>query len=111
MDWEINTKDNIFKHFKLSLNLLISHSSLPLQLVGICGFIISVLSIGYGTKLLFSRILNPNYGLVGWNSIMVAITFLSGAILMAIGIIGEYLKRILKEISNEPQYIIEEKEL
>ena len=40
---------------------------------------------------------------------MVATTLLGGAILMSMGIIGEYLRRILKEISNDPSYIIREK--
>jgi glycosyltransferase involved in cell wall biosynthesis len=99
---------NVFKMFKFSLNLLINYSSLPLLLVGIFGFIISILSIGYGAIIIVRNIMDPGYGLTGWNSLMVATTFLGGAILMAIGIIGEYLRRILAEISYEQQYVIGE---
>lgn len=99
------------KIFKLSLNLIINFSSLPLVLVGIFGFMISSLSIGYGSMIMVRNFLNPNYGLEGWKSLMVAITFLSGAILMSIGIIGEYLRRILGEISYETQYVIGEMEI
>jgi glycosyltransferase involved in cell wall biosynthesis len=102
---------NVFKMFKFSLNLLINYSSLPLLLVGIFGFILSILSIGYGAIIIVRNIMDPGYGLTGWNSLMVATTFLGGAILMAIGIIGEYLRRILAEISYEKQYIIGEKDI
>jgi len=102
---------NLFKLFKFSLNLLINFSSLPLLLVGVFGFTISILSIGYGTIIIIRKIIDPNYGVTGWNSLMVAITFLGGAILMAIGIIGEYLRRILAEVSYEKQYVIGEMDL
>ena len=102
---------NVFKMFKLSLNLLINYSSWPLLLVGIFGFILSILSISYGAIIIVRNIIDPGYGVTGWNSLMVAVTFLGGAILMAIGIIGEYLRRILAEISYEKQYVIGEMEL
>ena len=102
---------NVLKMFKLSLNLLINYSSLPLLLVGIFGFILSILSIGYGAIIIVRNIIDPGYGVTGWNSLMVATTFLGGAILMAIGIIGEYLRRILAEISYEKQYVIGEMEV
>lgn len=79
---------NLFKLFKFSLNLLINYSSLLLLLVGIVGFVISILSISYGVVIIVRKIIDPGYGVAGWNSLMVAIAFLGGAILMAIGIIG-----------------------
>jgi glycosyltransferase involved in cell wall biosynthesis len=102
---------NLFRMFKLSLNLLINYSSFPLILVGVFGFILSIVSIGYSTVIILRRIIDPSYGLMGWNSLMVAITFLGGTTLMAIGIIGEYLRRILAEISYEQQYVIGEMDL
>ena len=102
---------NVFKMFKLSLNLLINYSSMPLLLVGVFGFILSILSMGYGAIIIVRNIIDPGYGVTGWNSLMVATTFLGGAILMAIGIIGEYLRRILAEISYEKQYVIGEMEV
>lgn len=97
-----------YKLIKLSANLLINYSSLPLMLVGLFGTAISLLSIGFGILLIVKRMLNPCYGLIGWNSLIIAVSFLSGAILMGIGIIGEYLRRILAEISYEKPYIVEE---
>ena len=44
----------------------------------------------------------------GWASIIISISFLNGLILLGLGIIGEYLSRLLTEIRNKPKYIIKE---
>ena len=42
----------------------------------------------------------------GWTSLMVAITFFSGVILISLWMIGEYISRIYDESKGRPQYII-----
>jgi len=96
------------KYIENSLNLIIHHSSLPLEIVGIFGFVISFFSFLFGIIIIIQRINNPSFGIIGWNSLMVTITFLGGAILMSLAIIGEYLRRILGELSHEQPYIIGE---
>jgi len=102
---------NIRKYLSLSLNLIINYSVLPLLFVGIFGVIISLLSFCYGTYILGRYLIDPTYGLMGWNSTMVTLTFLGGMILFSIAIIGEYLRRILTEVSYGQQYIISKMEL
>jgi polyisoprenyl-phosphate glycosyltransferase len=101
----------LFKYFKYSLNLIINYSSWPLIFIALSGFILSILSFCFGFWILLQRLIDPNYGIMGWNSLMTAICFLGGAILMSMGIIGEYLRRILAEISYGQQYVIGEMEL
>jgi len=102
---------NFTKYVKISFNLLINYSSAPLKIIGIFGFITSLISIGFGFWIILQRLIDPYYGIMGWNSLMVAICFLGGAILMSMGIIGEYLRRILAETSYGQQYVIGETEL
>lgn len=102
---------NLLKLFKSTLNLLINFSSIPLLFVGIFGLVISILSICFGIIIVIRKIIDPAYGIEGWNSLMVAMTFLGGTILMAITVLGEYMRRILREISYGQQYIIGEKRL
>jgi glycosyltransferase involved in cell wall biosynthesis len=99
------------KYFKLSLDLIINHSALPLIAASAIGLVISVLSILWGLVIIVEKVLDPTYGIMGWNSLMVAIAFLGGMILMFLGIIGEYLRRILADISHEQQYLIGEKSI
>ncbi|MDD4497989.1 MAG: glycosyltransferase family 2 protein [Methanosarcinaceae archaeon] len=102
---------NIRKYFSLSLNLIINYSVLPLLFIGIFGVIISLISFCYGLYILGHYLIDPTYGIMGWNSIMVTLTFLGGTILFSITIIGEYLRRILTEVSYGQQYVIGEMEL
>ena len=102
---------NVGKYLALSLNLIINYSVLPLIFVGFFGVIISILSICYGVYIFGKYLVDPTYGLMGWTSTMVALTFLCGIILFSIAIIGEYLRRILKEVSYGQQFVIAEMEV
>ena len=101
----------LIKYFKYSLNLIVNYSSLPLSFVASFGFLLSIISICFGFWIIIQRLIDPSYGIMGWNSLMVAICFIGGAILMSMGIIGEYLRRILAETSYGQQYVIGEMEL
>jgi len=101
---------NIRKYLSLSLNLIINYSVLPLLIVGIFGVIISVMSFCYGIYIIGRYLIDPTHTIMGWNSLMVALTFLGGMILFSIAIIGEYLRRILTEVSYGQQYVIGEME-
>jgi len=43
----------------------------------------------------------------GWTSLLVSLWFIGGAILTAIGIIGEYIGKIYKEVKRRPRYFVE----
>lgn len=102
---------NIRKYLSLSLNLIINYSTLPLLFVGIIGSFLSIISFCYGLYILFRYLTDPAFGIMGWTSTMVTLTFLGGMILLSIAIIGEYLRRILTEVSYGQQYVIGEMEL
>jgi glycosyltransferase involved in cell wall biosynthesis len=102
---------NFRKYLSLALNLIINYSVLPLLFVGVFGVIISAMSFCYGLYIIGGYLINSANGIMGWNSLMVALTFLGGMILFSIAIIGEYLRRILTEVSYGQQYVIGEMEL
>jgi glycosyltransferase involved in cell wall biosynthesis len=102
---------NLISHFKFSLNLVINYSSIPLMSMSMIGSVLSLFSFLTGLFIIINRAINPSYGLMGWNSIMVTICFIGGAVLIGLGVIGEYLRRILVEVSHGNQYIIGEIEI
>jgi dolichol-phosphate mannosyltransferase len=44
----------------------------------------------------------------GWTTIMVCVVLFSGVQLMILGIMGEYIGRIFKEVKNRPLYLTRE---
>ena len=43
----------------------------------------------------------------GWTSLLISVWFIGGAILTAVGVIGEYIGKIYKEVKRRPRYLIE----
>ena len=45
--------------------------------------------------------------LEGWTSLLISVWFVGGAILTALGIIGEYVGKIYSEVKRRPRYIVD----
>ena len=91
----------------LGLNGLFSSSTAPLRLISALGILTAFASFGlgvaYAVEWARGRILEP-----GFTTLVLLITFLSGIILMSIGIIGEYVIRVVAEVSGAPRFIVRE---
>ncbi len=96
------------KQFRLALDNVCNVTMLPLRLVTLSGALISLVNvfliIYYLCKYFISSNLVP-----GWTTLILLISFFSGAILLSLGVIGEYLVRILREVNKKPLYIIRDK--
>lgn len=102
-----NTKYSFFKLFELFWTAVTSFSILPLRLITITGILTSFLSFFVIIYAIISHI--KHYSIPGWTSIVIIIAFFSGIIIMSIGIIGEYLAKVLIEVKNRPLYQIKNK--
>ena len=74
------------------------------------GLFISFMALAYALWIVF-RILAGNPSLPGWASLAVLISFLSGNLLLAFGVLGEYLGRLVEEASNIQQFSVFEERL
>ena len=95
------------KLLKLSFNLLINHSTIPLRIFGYIGLLISFLSFFIGIIFMIKQIISGQAP-AGWTSLIVLVSFYNTLILIIFFVIGEYISRILKESSNEKQYSVKE---
>jgi glycosyltransferase involved in cell wall biosynthesis len=84
------------KMFSLALNNMIHYSALPLKLIGIIGFTGFIFSIIFIAITLIRKLLFE-IDFPGYASTATLICFFGGLNLFAVGIIGEYLIRIIKE--------------
>ena len=88
---------------KLAKDALFSFSYFPIQMIqglGVFSVFISIILLIYA---LTSQIMG--WTSPGWTSLMVVIVFFSGAILFALGLIGEYIARIHTEVLQRPLFI------
>jgi dolichol-phosphate mannosyltransferase len=92
---------------RLALDGMISFSNRPLYLSIGLGAAVSALSAGYGAYLLAGYILHPYAGVQGWLSTMTVLTFMSGIILLNLGVIGIYVGRIYEQAQGRPLYVID----
>ena len=97
----------IGKLVKLWINGFTAFSVLPLRIASLTGFFFSALGFVLGVILVIRKIINPAI-ILGYTSMMVAIFFLGGIILLAVGLIGEYVGRIYIGQNQSPQYVIKE---
>lgn len=100
------TKYSFFKLLELAWTAITSFSILPLRMITVVGILTSFVSILEIIYALVSYI--KHYSIPGWTSIIMTIAFFSGIIIMSLGIIGEYLSKVLIEVKNRPLYQIEE---
>lgn len=99
------TKYPYTKLIRLALDGVTSFSTLPLRLVTYLGFAVSTLSLGLVLYALWGRMI-AGRAPEGWTSVFVAVAFLSGAQLVAIGILGAYVSRIFEEVKGRPLYVV-----
>ncbi len=93
------------KMLSFALDGITSFSVRPLRLIVLLGLLfilMSMVAIIYG---LFAW--TEGRALPGWTSLSVSMWFIGGAILTAIGVIGEYIGKIYNEVKRRPRYIIE----
>jgi dolichol-phosphate mannosyltransferase len=96
------------KMLLFALDGVISFSLVPLRIATFVGFLaaaMAVLGIGYA---LFLRLFTGNWA-PGFTLIFISIFFLGGATLTCLGIVGEYVGRIYRELKRRPLYIIDER--
>lgn len=102
------TKWNFWKLWNFALDGITSFSTLPLRVWLYVGVVISMLSFVYGSFLVI-RTLVQGVDVPGYASLMVAILFFGGIQMITLGVIGEYLGRVYKEVKGRPLYVVKEK--
>ncbi|WP_068497124.1 glycosyltransferase family 2 protein [Paenibacillus kribbensis] len=82
-----------------------SFSVTPIRLISAVGFAMFGVSLLIAAYTIISKFLGTTVW--GWSSLMLSIWFIGGLQLVALGLIGEYIGKIYKEVKQRPKYIIE----
>ena len=98
------------KKIKLVIDNLIGFSYFPVRMMSLVGGIIALLSFCYALYALLGKL--GWYEIdapPGWATLVILLTMLQGLGMVMLGVIGEYLWRILDCVRAEPSYIVAEK--
>jgi len=99
------TKYPLMKMLGFALEGITSFSVKPLRIVSLIGIFIFFGSVLLSLYSLYSYFFMGT--VPGWTSVILPIYFLGGVQILCIGIIGEYLGKIYKEVKSRPRFIIE----
>jgi len=102
------TKFNYWKLWTLAIDGITSASTAPLRVWSYIGAVIALIALVYAVFIGLRTII---YGadVAGYPSLMVATLFLGGVQLLSLGVLGEYVGRILVETKHRPIYIVRQR--
>jgi glycosyltransferase involved in cell wall biosynthesis len=102
------TKFRYWKLWTLALDGITSASTMPLRIWSYIGLVIAFLTLLYAVYVVVKTILFGS-DVAGYPSLMVAILFFGGLQLISLGVLGEYIGRILIETKRRPLYVVRKK--
>ena len=101
------TKFNYWKLWTLAVDGITSASTVPLRVWSYLGALVALGALAFAGFIIV-RTLVTGIEVPGYASLMVAILFLGGLQLLSLGVLGEYVGRILIETKGRPLYVVRE---
>jgi dolichol-phosphate mannosyltransferase len=105
-------KQSLSRLFGYAWDGIISFSERPLRWITRLGLVVSLAGFAYAALLVVQRILQlfgyfKDLEVLGFTTIVVAVLCMGGLQLIAIGVVGEYIARIYREVKHRPIFIVE----
>jgi glycosyltransferase involved in cell wall biosynthesis len=98
---------NMRRLIGLSIDGVTGFSVAPLRLATVIGIVLALVAFFYGLQIVYETLV---YGTAvpGYPSLFVGVMVLGGVQLIMIGVVGEYIAKILEEIKGRPVYFVAE---
>ena len=104
---EVGKSNYTFRKLIRLWSSIIGFSIVPLRMASYFGYFFACIGVIGALIVLIRRLTVPSIAL-GWSSVIFAICFFAGLILVFLGLIGEYIGRMYLSINKSPQYIVRE---
>jgi len=101
------TTHSFWKQVNLFLTLGTNFSILPLRIITTLGAVFAGLSFLLGVYFFAIYFIN-GVVVVGWTALTLINLFIGGMMMISMGIIGEYIGRILMNVNQTPQFVVKE---
>ncbi|MBR3058186.1 MAG: glycosyltransferase family 2 protein [Clostridiales bacterium] len=103
------TKWSFWKLFRYAIEGIVSFTTAPLRIATFTGFFLSFAAFAYLVYYFIHAIIYRIWDKVaGYPSLLSFMLFIGGMVLMALGVIGEYLAKTYIEVKRRPLYVIAE---
>lgn len=102
------TKYSFRRMVGFALTGITSFSIKPLRLSILLGIFLAGLAFIYGIYAIVMKLFSSQV-MPGWTSVLVSVLFIGGVQLIVMGIIGEYIGKLLMESKRRPHYVIKER--
>jgi dolichol-phosphate mannosyltransferase len=89
------------------IDSILGFSVLPIRIISVIGFIVSLLSFAYGAFIVISAVVGYQ-DVAGFPTLAALISFLLGVVITILGIVGEYIWRIFDEVTTRPEAVVDE---
>ena len=99
------SKYTLRKMLNFAIDGITSFSVQPLRIITILGLLCVGISIAEMIYILVAYF--QGNVIRGWASLLFSVWFLGGLLLFSVGVVGEYIGKIYKEVKRRPRYIIE----
>lgn len=94
------------KMLRFAWDGITSFSNGPLHMIVVGGALLVLVAIAVVIYCIYLWIIG--HTVPGWTSLIISIWFVGGVILLAVGVIGEYIGKIYKEVKRRPRYLIQD---
>ena len=103
------TKNNFFTLYDLAILGIVSHSKIPIRISIFFGFLLGSISLLLSIFFLLLKIIYWESFQLGLAPLIISLFFLMGMLFIFIGIIGEYILSIHRNIQNRPIVVEDER--
>ena len=93
--------------FGLALKALTAFSMVPLRVVSMAGLLFLLFAVALGAQTLYQYF--SGQAVTGFATVILLLLIVSSLVMLALGVIGEYIARIYEEVKQRPRYIVSER--
>ena len=104
---EVGTSNYNFRRSLKHFLTFVNYTAVPLRLATIFGTLFSAAGFIGAVAVLIQKLLNPRVA-IGWSSLMCAMLVFFGITFLMLGILGEYIGKLLMNSNKTPQFVIRE---
>lgn len=102
------TKYTLTKMLRFAFNGITSFSEKPLVLAGWMGVFATLMGFLYLLYIVAGKLMQPESVVSGWASMIGVVIFFGGVQLLFLGVLGQYVGRVYREVKRRPLYVLED---